>query len=74
VLAEPEALLDKVDEVLLHHQRRGALVVEPPRDTFFALVGPLMRPAVARRVDQRATQSPADPETVVRRFLEGHRP
>jgi AcrR family transcriptional regulator len=74
VLAEPEALLEKVDAVLLHHQRRGALVVEPPRHTFFALVGPLMMRAVARRVDQRATQAPADPEAVVRRFLDGHRP
>lgn len=74
VLAEPESLLEKVDAVVLHHQRRGALVVEPPRHTFFALVGPVMMRAIARRIDQRATQAPADPETVVRRFLQGHRP
>ncbi|NGY64245.1 TetR/AcrR family transcriptional regulator [Lentzea sp. NEAU-D13] len=73
VLTEPESLLEKVDEVILHHQRRGALVVEPPRHTFFALVGPVMMRAIARRVDQRATQAPADPEAVVRRFLDGHR-
>ncbi len=74
VLAEPESLLEKVDEVVLHHQRRGNLVVEPPRHTFFALVGPVMMRALARRIDQRATQAPADPEAVLRRFLEGHRP
>jgi len=74
VLAEPEALLEKVDRVILHHQQRGALVAEPPRHTFFALVGPLMMRAFARRIDRRATQAPADPEAVVRRFLEGHRP
>ena len=74
VLSAPESLLEKVDEVILHHQRRGALVVEPPRHTFFALVGPVMMRAIARRVDQRATQAPADPAAVVRRFLEGHRP
>ncbi|MFD9704478.1 TetR/AcrR family transcriptional regulator [Lentzea sp. NPDC059081] len=74
VLAEPEALLEKVDEVILHHQRRGALVVEPPRHTFFALVGPLMMRAFARRIDQRSTQAPADPKAVVARFLDGHRP
>jgi AcrR family transcriptional regulator len=74
VLTEPEKLLEKVDEVILHHQRRGALVAEPPRHTFFALVGPVMMRAIARRVDQRATQAPADPEAVVRRFLDGHRP
>ncbi|MCX2947005.1 TetR/AcrR family transcriptional regulator [Lentzea sp. NEAU-D7] len=74
VLTEPEKLLERVDAVILHHQRRGALVVEPPRHTFFALVGPVMMRAIARRVDQRATQAPADPETVVRRFLAGHRP
>lgn len=73
VLAEPESLLEKVDAVILHHQRRGALVVEPPRHTFFALIGPVMMRAIARRVDQRATQAPADPEAVVRRFLDGHR-
>ncbi|MEU7474551.1 helix-turn-helix domain-containing protein [Lentzea sp. NPDC042327] len=72
VLAEPESLLEKVDAVVLHHQRRGALVVEPPRHTFFALVGPVMMRGIARRIDQRATQAPADPETVVRRFLRGH--
>jgi len=74
VLGEPESLLERVDEVILHHQRRGALVAEPPRQTFFALVGPVMMRAVARRVDRRATQPPADPEAVVRRFLRGHRP
>ncbi|MCG8927102.1 TetR/AcrR family transcriptional regulator [Lentzea sp. CC55] len=74
VLAEPEKLLERVDEVILHHQRRGALVVEPPRHTFFALVGPLMMRSLARRVDRRATQAPADPVAVVRRFLDGHRP
>jgi AcrR family transcriptional regulator len=74
VLADPEALLERVDQVILHHQRRGALVVEPPRHTFFALVGPVMMRSFARRVDQRATQAPADPEAVVRRFLDGHRP
>ena len=74
VLAEPEKLLAKVDEVILHHQRRGALVVEPPRHTFFALIGPLMMRSFARRVDRLATQAPADPEAVVKRFLDGHRP
>ncbi|GLY50443.1 TetR/AcrR family transcriptional regulator [Lentzea sp. NBRC 102530] len=74
VLTEPEKLLRRVDEVILHHQRRGSLVVEPPRHTFFALVGPLMMRSLARRVDQLATQAPADPEAVVRRFLDGHRP
>ncbi|USX52270.1 TetR/AcrR family transcriptional regulator [Lentzea sp. HUAS12] len=74
VLAEPEKLLAKVDEVILHHQRRGALVVEPPRHTFFALIGPLMMRSFARRVDRLATQAPADPEAVVRRFLHGHQP
>lgn len=74
VLTEPEKLLERVDEVILHHQRRGALVAEPPRHTFFALVGPVMMRSIARRVDQRATQAPADPKAVVRRFLDGHRP
>ncbi|KOV78071.1 TetR/AcrR family transcriptional regulator [Nocardia sp. NRRL S-836] len=74
VLTEPETLLEKVDAVILHHQRRGALVVEPPRHTFFALVGPVMMRSIARRVDQRATQAPADPEVVVRRFLRGYQP
>ncbi|WP_439660247.1 TetR/AcrR family transcriptional regulator [Lentzea sp. HUAS TT2] len=74
VLSEPESLLERVDAVILHHQRRGSLVVEPPRHTFFALVGPVMMRAIARRVDQRATQAPADPAAVVRRFLDGHRP
>ncbi|ANZ40346.1 hypothetical protein BBK82_34290 [Lentzea guizhouensis] len=73
VLTEPEKLLERVDRVVLHHQQRGSLVVEPPRHTFFALVGPVMMRAIARRVDQRATQKPADPATVVQRFLEGHR-
>lgn len=74
VLAEPESLLGRVDEVILHHQRRGALVVEPPRHTFFALVGPLMMRAFARRVDKLTTQAqePVDPEAVVQRFLRGH--
>jgi hypothetical protein len=48
--------------------------VEPPRHTFFALVGPVMMRSIARQVDQRAKQAPADPEAVVRRFLHGHRP
>lgn len=74
VLAEPEKLLERVDAVILHHQRRGALVEEPPRHTFFALVGPVMMRSIARKVDQRATQAPADPQAVVRRFLDGHRP
>ncbi|MFD4637079.1 helix-turn-helix domain-containing protein [Lentzea sp. NPDC058436] len=58
-------VLRQADEVIRHHQRRGALVAESPGDALFALAGPVIMRAFAEPV--------TDLEAWVHRFLHGHR-
>ncbi|BCJ50849.1 hypothetical protein Asp14428_23240 [Actinoplanes sp. NBRC 14428] len=71
VIREPLTVLAEVEDLLLHYQKAGQLIVEPPLRARNALIGPVLAHALNAQLDVGA-EAPAQPRELLEGFLRGH--